>query len=164
MFEFTSSTFFWSSVNFVVLLFLVHRFALPAFFQMVDENESKRNQLLSELESKVQSADALISDYTAKLASAEEEAKRILADARHAAETLSATLEREAHDKKRKLLDGVHQELDSERRKIVADIQERATDLITLSTAMIIGKEFSVSQHESVIRENLADFERQVSR
>ena len=164
MFEFTSSTFFWSSVNFVVLLFLVHRFALPAFFQMVDENESKRNQLLIDLESKVKLADALISDYTAKLAAAEQEAQRILADARHAAESLSATLEKEAHDKKQKLLAGVHQELDSERRKIVADIQASATELITLSTARIIGKEFSLSQHEAVIRESLADFERQVSR
>jgi F-type H+-transporting ATPase subunit b len=164
MFEFTSSTFFWSSVNFVILLLLVHRFALPAFFKMVDENESKRNQLLTELESKVSDADLLINEYRSKMATAEEEVQSILAVARKEAESFKSQMAKEAHDEKQRLLTGVHQELDSERRKIVADIQERATDLIVLSTTKIIGKEFSVSDHEAVIRESLADFERQVSR
>jgi F-type H+-transporting ATPase subunit b len=164
MFEFTSSTFFWSSVNFVVLLFFVHRFALPAFFKMVDENEAQRNALLIELESKVKAADTLLGEYTTKLASADEEAQRIIAEAKKSADLLSASLEKEAQDKKRKLLDGVHHELNAERQKIVANIQERATDLITLSTSKIIGKEFSIAQHEAVIRESLVDFERQVSR
>jgi F-type H+-transporting ATPase subunit b len=164
MFEFTSSTFFWSSVNFVILLFLVHRFALPAFFKMVDENESKRNELLTELESKVNDADLLIRDYRSKMAAAEEEAQRILSIARKEAESFKSQMAKEAHDDKQRLLAGVSQELDGERRKIVADIQERATDLIVLSTSKIIGKEFSVANHEAVIRESLADFEKQVSR
>ena len=164
MFEFTSSTFFWSSVNFVVLLFLVHRFALPAFFQMVDENESKRNQLLTELESKVKAADLLISDYTVKLAATEADAQRILSDARKEAEVFKAKVAKETQEEKQKLLAGVGHELDAERRKIVANIQECATDLIVLSTTKIIGKEFSIAQHEAAILEDLADFARQVSR
>jgi len=164
MFEFTSSTFFWSSVNFVILLFLVHRFALPAFFKMVDENESKRNHLLTELESKVNAADLLINEYKTKLAAVEAESQRILSDARKEAEAFKGKVAKETQNEKHALLAGVHQELDAERLKIVANIQERATDLIVLSTTKIIGKEFSIAQHESVIREDLADFERQVSR
>lgn len=164
MFEFTSSTFFWSSVNFLVLLFAVHKFALPAFFKMVDENESKRNQLLHELEAKVASADAMIAEYKAKLSAADEEAQRIVAGARKEADTLKAQVAKETYEEKQAVLSGVQQELDGERRKIVADIQSRAVDLLALSTAKIVGKEFSAAAHEAVIRENLVDFERQVSR
>lgn len=164
MFEFTSSTFFWSSVNFVILLFLVHRFALPAFFKMVDENEEKRNKLLTDLNAQLESVSEKTAAYDAKLAALQEESQRILGEAKKEAESLKTKSAEEAHAEKLRLLTGMQNELDAERRKIVSDIRDRAVDLVTGATSKIVGKTFSVAEHEAVIRESLSDFEKQVSR
>ena len=62
MFEFTSSIFFWSILNFFILLALVYKLALPSLFQMVEANAKKKQDLIDSLEAQQKESEKLLND------------------------------------------------------------------------------------------------------
>ncbi len=159
MFEFTSSVFFWSIINFAVLLFLVNKFALPPFYQMLKDNEKRKQDLIDSLESQRKESQALLNDYKAKMAGIQEEARQILNAAKLEKEEIKKReLERLAQEKQT-LLAGIRGEIEFEKKKLMDDLKENAVDLVVSATRKIIAKEFSKADHEQLIRENIREFE-----
>ncbi|NBV42003.1 ATP synthase F0 subunit B [bacterium] len=161
--EFQSSTAIWTVVNFVILLGLVHKFALPSLYKMVDESEEKRESLLRELEGKVQESDRLIAEYKEKLASAQQEARDIVARAHKEAEELKRYETQKLTESKQQILSGVQSEISSEKARVIGDVKGHAAALIVAATTKILGKEISAEAHQDLIRHNIQQFESVVS-
>lgn len=159
---FEMNTAIWTVVNFVILLALVHKFALPSFYKMVDESEDKRNALVIELEKKVSQSDQLIAEYTEKLASAKKEAAEIIASAQREAEELKRQEMQKLTHEKHRILSGVQGEISSEKQKAIDDVRSNAADLIVLATGKILKREITESAHSDIIANDLAEFERLV--
>jgi F-type H+-transporting ATPase subunit b len=156
---FEMNTAVWTVANFVILLVLVHRFALPSFYKMVDESEDKRNTLLREIEQKAQESSRLIAEYREKLASAQKEASEIVSQAQKEAEELKRHEIQKLTDAKQKILSGVQGEISAEKSKAVEDVKAHAADLIVSATTKILKREVSEAQHMEIIRADLATFE-----
>jgi F-type H+-transporting ATPase subunit b len=157
---FEANTAIWTVINFVILLGLVHRFALPSFYKMVDDSEDKRNSLLLELEAKVKESDRLISEYNEKIASADKAAVEILAKAQKEAEELKRQEMQELVRQKQQILSGVQGEITSEKNRAIDDVRSHAADLIVSATAKILKREVSDAAHMEIIQSDIAQFER----
>ncbi len=159
---FEMNTAIWTVVNFVILLALVHKFALPSFYKMVDESEDKRNALTIELEQKVAQSDLLVAEYTEKLASAKKEASEIVSAAQKEAEELKRQEMQKLTDEKHRILSGVQGEISSERQRAIDDVRSNAAGLIVSATGKILKREISESAHLDIISQDIVEFEKLV--
>jgi len=159
MFEFTSSLFFWTLINFVILLFLVNKFALPAFYNMVEESANKKAQAMNELESNRKNAALLMAEYEEKLSKIKDEASEILSQARREKEEMKKNELARLLQEKQDILSGIREELRHEKKRFIQDMKENAADLIVTTTGKLLRKELSATAHEELIRQNIEEFE-----
>lgn len=157
------STVAWTTVNFLIVLGLLHRFALPSLYQLIDENEKKRDQLVTELENKTAEANRLLALYTDKMNKAEEEARQLIEKAAKEAEELSRSEKKRIAEEKQAALSGFAVEMNQERQQLVATIKDNAADLIVAATKAVIHTELSVDAHRQLIDERIGQFEKLVS-
>ncbi len=160
MFEFTSSLFFWTLINFLILLFLISKFALPAFFKMVEESENAKQQAMDELEHNRLESRRLLSDYQGKLAQIQDEIRQIKSQAVSEAEEFKKKEFAKITDQKEALLAGIKGEVESEKQKFIEDMKLHAANLIVSTTKKVIHKEVLREDHEALILQNIADFEK----
>ena len=156
---FETNTAIWTVVNFVILLVLVHRFALPSFYKMVDESENKRNALLIELEEKIKESDRLIAEYREKVSTAEKSATEIVSKAQKEAEELKRQEIQKLTQEKQSILSGVQGEIASEKMKAIEDVKAHAAGLIVSATTKILKREVADAGHMDIIRADIAEFE-----
>ena len=160
MFSFSHSLFFWTLINFLILLFLVSKFALPSFLNMVEEAEKAKQQALDELEHNRQESRRLLAEYQSKLAHIQEESDKAYAKI---AEEVDA-FKRQEFDKvlvqKHEMLSSVQHELQNEKFRFVEDMKLHAANLIVATTKKVIQKEVLREDHEALIQQNISDFEK----
>ena len=160
MFEFTSSLFFWTLINFLLLLFLVSKFALPSLFKMVDESEAKKQLALAELEHNRLESRKLLAEYQEKLSQIHLEAQKVLADAALERDALRKAEVEKILAEKHEILEGIKNELSNERRQFIQEMMDNASELIVATSQKVIRRELTNQDHERLIQEDMADFER----
>ena len=86
----------WGSISFVVLFFLLRRFAFPAIRKGMDARAERIRTSLDEAERSKTEAESILAEYQAKLADARAESARIIEEARQSADKLRQDLRRQA--------------------------------------------------------------------
>src|SRR5688572_12839855 len=123
MFDFSLNLFSWTLINFVILLFLVNKLALPAFFKMVEENEKKKNQAMLDLEKNLKDSQKMMADYQEKMSSAQAEAMKILNEAKKEQDELRKRETEKMITEKQSILAGVRDEVAFERKKMIEEFK-----------------------------------------
>ncbi|MSR88936.1 MAG: ATP synthase F0 subunit B [Candidatus Margulisbacteria bacterium] len=164
MFEFNSSLFFWTLINFLILLFLVHKFALPAFLKMVEESEARKQAALLELENNNKESQRILNEYREKLSQAQDEARQILALAHQERDEIKKTEMEKMHQEKQNLLVGIRNEIDLEKRRFILDMKSESVGLILSAAKKIIRREINAAEHERLIEEDIQEFDALLTR
>ena len=86
----------WGSLSFVVLFFLLRRFAFPAIRNGMNARAERIRSSLDEAERAKTEAQSILAEYQAKLADARAESARIIEEARQSADKLRQDLRRQA--------------------------------------------------------------------
>ena len=86
----------WGSLSFVVLFFLLRRFAFPAISSSMAARTERIRSSLDEAEQAKTEAQSILAEYQAKLADARSESARIIEEARQSADKLRQDLRRQA--------------------------------------------------------------------
>ncbi len=157
MFEFSSGIFFWTLINFIILLGLIYKFALPSFFDIVETEDAKRESLIKELAESTAESKRLMLEYQAKLADIHTESRKILDEARQEKEEIKKNELAKLLQEKQQVLDGLKQEASYERKKLLEDVYANASDIITLTLKKVFQKELTTRDHEALIQKSLED-------
>src|SRR5207244_164470 len=86
----------WGSISFVLLFFLMRRFAYPAVKKGMEGRAEKIRSSLDEAERVRGEAETILQQYQRQLADAKSESARIIEEARQAADKLRQDLKRQA--------------------------------------------------------------------
>jgi F-type H+-transporting ATPase subunit b len=164
MFEFSSSLFFWTLLNFLVLLIVVHKVALPAFLKMAQESEDKKAEALREIETANSEAKLLLATYKEKLANVEEEARQILSQAQKERDALRKAEMEKMLQEKHDLLQGIRNEVEVEKKKFISDVKSETVELILSTAKTLIGRELKSDDHQAIIEKNIQEFNALVKR
>lgn len=160
MLEFTSSIFFWTLVNFIILLFLIHKFALPPFYRLLEDREKKRLDLVAALEKNTQESKNTLDSYHEKLSHIQEEAREILKSAQQEKEQIKKEVFAQALTEKQKILTSIQDELQIEKKRFFEEMKDQAADLIITCSQKIIQKELKPKDHYQIIQQNVDDLEK----
>ena len=119
----------WGSISFVVLFFLLQRFAFPAIRKSMDSRAERIRAGLAEAEQAKTEAQSILAEYQAKLADAKAESARIIEEARQSADKLRQDLRRQAEAEVAASKQRAQEEIEAAVARATADLRVSVREL-----------------------------------
>jgi F-type H+-transporting ATPase subunit b len=119
----------WGSISFVVLFFLLQRFAFPAIRTGMDARAERIRASLAEAEQAKTEAESILAEYQAKLADARAESARIIEEARQSADKLRQDLRRQSEAEVAASKQRAQEEIEAAVARATADLRTSVREL-----------------------------------
>lgn len=128
----------WGSISFVVLLFLLSKFAWPGLKAGLEGRAERIRADLEAAETAKSEADHILSDYKAQLADARNESARIIEEARQAADALRRDQEQRLQNELAELRQRAAADIESAKRQAIADLKDEVAELAIGAAEVIV--------------------------
>ena len=150
---------FWTWVVFLVLLFLLRRFAWPVIVQATEEREKKITAQLAQAQAAQAEAQKALEEGNRLAAEARASAQQLLTEARQTAEKERTHLLERARKEQEDLLDRARREIVAERDKAVVALRREAVDLSLAAAAKLVGQRMDSDTDRRLVTEYLESVE-----
>ncbi|MBP6668670.1 MAG: F0F1 ATP synthase subunit B [Gemmatimonadales bacterium] len=150
----------WTWVVFVVLLFLLRKFAFPAILKATEERERTIARQLDEAAKANTEAKALLDENRRLLAESRTQAQAMMAEAKSAAEKERATAIDKTRHEQEELLERARRDIAAERDKALTDLRREAVDLSLAAAGRLIGQKLDGASDRSLVEGYLASLEK----
>ncbi|HRH93545.1 MAG TPA: F0F1 ATP synthase subunit B [Candidatus Peribacteria bacterium] len=145
-------------VNFAILIFVLTKLVYKPVLKVIDQRRATIEKSLEEARDIARSKELLEKQRADVLRKADLEAGKLLERAKQEADAIRNEIEKEARAHSKLIVTKGMQQLESERTKMVADIQTKLAHAIVQSAEKILRREFSKEdqkQFEAELKENL---------
>jgi F-type H+-transporting ATPase subunit b len=119
----------WGSISFVVLLFLLYKYAYPSVKQAMDARTERIRAELQAADAAKSEAEALLDQYRAQLNDAKSEAGRIIEEARQAADAIKRDQEVRLQAELAELRQRAVADIDSAKAQAMSDLRGEVAQL-----------------------------------
>ena len=148
--EFSIGLFFWQTIIFILLIFLLKKYAWKPILDAVNEREEGiKNALLSAEKAKEEMA-SLQSDNEATLKKARAERDSLLKEAREIKQQLIDDAKNEAQSEAKKIISQAQETIQNEKKAAISDLKNQVASL-------------SIDIAEKVLKEKLLDDKTQMN-
>ncbi|RJQ46583.1 MAG: ATP synthase F0 subunit B [Gaiellales bacterium] len=147
----------WSILTFLVLFFLLKKFAFGPIQNMID---ARRDSILESIESAERTrkdAEKLLADYRESIANAKQEAEEIIERAHKVGENTKAEIVTDARQQAQKEIDDARDQIQRETRKAVQEIKDQVADLAILAAGKVTAKSITGEDHLRLVDEALSE-------
>lgn len=125
-------------IAFLILLFLLRKYAVPRFEKLYEERTAKIEGGIEKAEKAQAEAEEALEQYKAQLAEARSEAAKIRDDARLEAEQIKAELRAEAEAEQRRIVQQGEAQLQAQKAQIVAELRsELGRNAVELASRIV---------------------------
>jgi|SRR5437773_480237 len=147
----------WHTVNFLILLFILQRFAYKPILNMLDARTARIRESLTHADETRAETERLKREAEESLANTFREAQDILARTQREAEQMLAEARTAARDEAQLLLTRAQAEIAQDRDKAFAELRAQVADLAVLAAGRIISRSLDDSAHRGLVEEFLAN-------
>ena len=147
---------FWTLLIFLVLMFVLTRFAFKPLVAAVEAREAALEEAISGAQRDRDAAAKLLAEQQANLDASRQEAQKYIADARATAEKLKAGMLEETKAQQQEMLDRARRELENEKARAVAEIRREAIDLALAGAGKVISKNLDDAGNRKLIEDFLS--------
>lgn len=148
---------FWTWVIFLILLFVLSRFAFPAILGYAAAREERIQKSLDDAKEAQENASALLEQQRRELAEAKDEAQRVIAQGRQDAEKLRAELLEQARAEQQELIAGARADIQRERERAVETVRREAVDLALAAASKLVSRSMDAEQDRRLVEEFLRE-------
>jgi F-type H+-transporting ATPase subunit b len=141
----------WTSVVFLALLFILHRFAWGPILAAVDAREQRIQGALDESAAQRDEAARLLAEHKTQLADARRQSSEIIAEGRAAAERLRRELEDKARVEAQGIIDGARREIRREKDRAIAELRKESVDLALAAAGKLIHEQLDDERHRALV-------------
>jgi F-type H+-transporting ATPase subunit b len=141
------------AVCFAIIYVLMAKFAIPRMNQLLDERREKIQGEMERAEATRVEADTLLSDYRTQLASARDEANRIIEEARRTADQLRMDLQGKAEQESQGIVARAQEEIRAERDRVFQELRSQVGEIAVELAGKVVGQSLDKSAHERLIDE-----------
>jgi F-type H+-transporting ATPase subunit b len=153
--EFSIGLFFWQTVLFVGLIFLLKKFAWKPILNAVNEREEKIQSALKAAEEAEKKMQALNNESEALLKQAREERDQILKEARAARETIIAEAKAKATAEADKIIAQSRETINNEKMAAITELKNQVAVLSIEIAEKILKEQMSGDTKQKAMVENL---------
>jgi F-type H+-transporting ATPase subunit b len=147
----------WTLLTFVIVLFILKKFALGRIAQLLDERRNAIKQSIENAEQMRAEAESVLEEYRKQLAAARQESSEILERARKAAEEQRRQLHEELSAERERGIQQAQAAIQSETRQSLDRIKREIAELTVLATERMLERKLDEAEQRRLIDEALAD-------
>ena len=147
--------FIWTIITFLVLFFVLAKFAWKPLLKMLEDREGMIRSSLADAEKAKIELERLNEESEAIMAKARSEAQSIRTDGKAAAEKVKDDLIAKAKEQAIKIRDDAGKQIQVEKDKAIADIKQEVVNISLLVAEKLINKNLNDADNKSLIEESL---------
>ena len=147
---------FWTLIIFVVLLFILARFAVKPLTAAVEAREAQLAKAIEDAKADREKASQLLADQTKALDAARAEAQRVIAEGRVTGEKLRNEMLEQTKEQQHELLNRARIEIDNERKRAIADLRREAVDLALAGASKVIERNLDDATNRKLVESFLS--------
>ena len=156
--EFSIGLFFWQSMIFIGLIFLLRKYAWGPILSAVNERETSIKDALDSAEAARKEMETLQTDNQRILKEARAEKEVMLKEARNTRTDLINTAKEEAKAEAEKILIQAQEAIQNEKRAAISELKEQVASIATNIAEKVLQKELeSNDKQEQLISQLLKD-------
>jgi F-type H+-transporting ATPase subunit b len=146
----------WTLVIFLVLLFVLGKFAFGPITEQVRKREQALTDALESAKHDREEAAKLLAEQRQQLEAARDEGQKLIAEARTAADRSRQDLVNQAREQQTEILNRTREEIRGERDKAIAELRREAVDLAILGAGKVIEKNLDDRTNRELVEKFLA--------
>ena len=147
--------FIWTIITFLILLFVLAKFAWKPLLAALESRESTIRSSLDDAEKAKQELERINVESEEIIAKAQSNAQGIRSEAKAAAEKIKADLIASTDDDVKKIRDEANKQIQIEKDKAINDIREEVVTLTMSVAEKVIKKNLSKAENQGLIEESL---------
>jgi F-type H+-transporting ATPase subunit b len=147
---------FWTLVIFLLLFFILKKYAFPAVLSAVEEREKALAEAIESAKRDREAAARLLAEHQAQLEGARGEAQKFIAEARMIAEKMRAELLDKTRQEQQEMLDRARRDIAVERDKAVAQLRREAVELAISGASKVIEENLDSEKNRKLVEQFLS--------
>ena len=151
--------FIWTILTFLVLLFLLAKFAWKPLLAALEERENKIKNSLEDAEKAKAELERINVKSEEIIAKARSEAQSIRVEAKAASERIKADLMAKAEEDSKKIREEAEKQIRVEKDKAIDEIRQEVVDLSLAVAEKVIKKNLSKEDNQGLIEDSLKNLE-----
>ena len=146
----------WTIITFLVVLFVLKKFAWPQLLAALDEREKRISDALAAADQARQEAEEVLRQHQQKLTAADEEARKIVAEAREAGANVRQTIVSQAREEAERMLDQARTSIESEKRAAIAELRRETANLAVQAAGALIDANLDDERNRGLVNDLIA--------
>jgi len=159
IFEIEPGLFIWSVFTFLLLVFLLYKFAYGPLIELQRQRQEEIHESIREAERLREEARALIEDYRAQMAEARGDAEEILEQAHKVGESTRNEILTEARVQGERNVEKAREQIERETRQALRQIKREVADLTVAATEKVTRRTLSDQDHMRMIKEAIDEID-----
>ncbi len=140
-------------INFLIIFWLLKRFALEPIKRVLRDREEKIKQSIEDAKKAESERIMATSNYEQKMAEARKEAALIISQAHEQSENMLKKATAQTEEKVAKMLSDARSLIESEKEKMLKGLEEKTVEIAVVVAEKIIKKELDLETEKKVISE-----------
>ena len=145
----------WHTINFLILLYILNRFAFPKVLGILDERSARIRESVTHSDALRAETQRLHEEGRETLAKTYQDAQLVLADAQRSAEQVLAESRRAAREEAEVLIERAKAEIAAERDRIFQELRREIADLTVAAASHVISRSLDDSAHRQLVEQFL---------
>jgi len=151
--------FIWTILTFLVLLFLLAKFAWGPLLKALEERQETIRKSLDDADQARQELERLHQESAQIIAEARGEAQSIVAKSRAAADTVREDLKQKAKEEAEALVRGAQRQIQLETARAIQQIRHEVVDLSLAVASKLIKKNLTQEDNDALIQDSLTQID-----
>ncbi|MBX6332744.1 MAG: F0F1 ATP synthase subunit B [Gemmatimonadaceae bacterium] len=147
---------FWTLVIFVVLMFVLAKFAFKPITAAVEAREKALEDAIAAARRDREEAAALLAEHRKLVEQAHANAQQLIVEARSAGEKVRAEIVERAHQEQRQILERARAEIQGERDRAIVQLRREAVELAVRGASKVIEKNLDNDTNRRLVESFLA--------
>jgi F-type H+-transporting ATPase subunit b len=147
---------FWTLVIFIILLFVLSKFAFKPITAAVVAREAALQKAIDDAKRDRDEAARVLAEHRAALDAARGDAQRLIVEGREAGDRVRAEITAQARAEQQEMMERVRREIASEKERAIAELRREAVDLAIRGAGKVIEKNLDDAANRRLVEEFLA--------
>lgn len=140
-------------INFLILLFVLHRFAYKPILKMLNDRTNKIEKGLKDAEESRKKLAEIAEKEKEIIAKARKDAREILKKVEDTAKKNKEEIAIEAKNQAEKIIINAKASIESEKAKMFREVKAEVTELVVMATEKIIGEKVDAKKDKELIEQ-----------
>lgn len=155
VFNWSASVSFWTVVIFLLLLFVLGKFAFPPILGYAEARERRIQEGLDEAKRLRAEAEGLLAQQREELVEAKRQSQQLIMEARQAAERTRNDLIAQTKLQQEEMLERARQEIERERERAVESVRYEAVELALAAASRLLERRLGAEEDRKLVAEYL---------